>query len=202
VTDRFNTGVQLKDLSREQALDILASDQYFTFSVIREPFERLVSAYMEKFVYNRRGRRNLLHTSPVISQVQGREDIDLERGISFDEFIDCITHSDPMSLDTHWRPQSLYMQGVQHMSRIYRLEDIDKLEARLRAEFGTTAGLAHKNKTRKSGKILEGVPTKTAAEIDRLGAFDHASFFSSTRRGMIEDYYQEDFTLYRACSTD
>ena len=44
VTDHFNTGVQLKDKPIELAREILASDQYFKFSVIRDPFERLVSA--------------------------------------------------------------------------------------------------------------------------------------------------------------
>jgi hypothetical protein len=200
VTDRFNTGVQLKDKTMKLAWQILASDQYFKFSVIREPFERLVSAYLEKFVYNRKNKRNQLHTRPVISHVQGSDDIDLQRGISFDEFVEYIIAQDPMDLDPHWRPQHLYMEGVQNMSKIYRIEDIAELETYLRQHFGVTVQLAHKNKTKKSGIILEQVAEITADKIDALDAFDHNSFLSSKNRVATREYFKEDFELYTAAA--
>jgi hypothetical protein len=196
VTDRFNTGVQLKDKSMKRAWQILASHQYYKFSVVREPFERLVSAYLEKFVFNRKQERNLLHTRSLISQVQDTRDIDLQRGVSFDEFVTYILAQPPQELDPHWRPQYLYLAGVKHISRIFRLEDIGELEAHLRQDFGVTAQLEHRNKTEKSRGKVSGISQMTADQIDTLEAFDPDSFLSSKHRDAVQKYYQEDFELY------
>ncbi len=95
ITDRFNTGVQLKDKPIELARDILASDQYLKFGVVRDPFERLASAYLEKFVHHRASRSNLSHTAPLLREVQGYGQFDAQAGISFDEFAAFILRQDP-----------------------------------------------------------------------------------------------------------
>lgn len=196
VTDRFNTGVQLKDKPMDLARAILASDEYFKFSVIRNPLERLVSAYLEKFVYNRHGQRNLMHTRPLLTQIQGSDDIDIDRGISFDEFVAYIIEQDPMELDPHWRPQYLYFQGVPHLSRIFRLEEIEKLSAYLETHLGVQVTLAHKNKTRKSDLLLPEVATMTAAQVDETDAIDPASFLTANNEAALLEYYAEDIRLY------
>lgn len=197
VTDRFNTGVQLKDKPMDRARDILASDQYVKFAVVREPFERLVSAFMEKFVHNRDSARNLLHTRPIISQVQGTTEIDLQRGISFDEFVDYILQQDSWDLDTHWRPQYLYMQGVPHMGKVFRIENLDKLAAYLEQERGIQVDLEHKNRTSKSEKILPDASTFTTDKLDSAGSISPDSFRSSVYFDQVKSYYQQDFDLYR-----
>lgn len=202
VTDRFNTGAQLKDKTMKRAWQILASDQYFKFIVIREPFERLVSAYLEKFVYNRHDKRNLLHTRAVLRQVQNTDQPDLQRGISFDEFVACITRQDPMKLDPHWRPQHLYLAKVRHMTNIYRLENIAQLEVDLQQKLGITTPLKHSNKTRKSELPVAEVSTMTADTIDSLAAFDPDSFLSSKHSKVIRDYYARDFELYCEATSD
>lgn len=196
VTDRFNTGVQLKDKPMETARAILASDEYSKFSVIRNPLERLVSAYLEKFVYNRHSQRNLMHTRPLIIEIQGSEDIDITRSISFDEFVAYIIQQDPMDLDPHWRPQHLYFRGVRHLNRIFRLEETDKLSAWLEQQTGVKVELAHKNKTRKSDLLQPEVAAMTAAQIDELEAIDPASFLTAKNTAALSSYYEEDIRLY------
>jgi len=196
VTDRFNTGAQLKDKTMKRAWQIMASDEYFKFTVIREPFERLVSAYLEKFVYQRHNTRNLIHTRDIISKVQATDSIDLQRGITFDEFAGFIISQDPLTLDPHWRPQYLYMENVKHLEGVFRLENIGRLEAHLRQYTGQPVHLGHKNRTKKSHQLLEGAEQLTAAEIDGLGAFDPRSFQTSNLHARIADYYREDITLY------
>lgn len=196
VTDRFTTGVQLKDQTIDHAREILASDDYFKFSVIRDPFERIISAYLEKFVYKRHNQRNLLHTRPVISAIQGRADIDLERGVSFDEFLSFILNQDPFELDPHWRPQHLYLRGVKHISRIFRLENIAELEQYLLRDKGITIKLGHDNKTGKSDIHLPQASSLTACELDRAGPINPDSFLASGLAGAMRAYYREDFALY------
>jgi len=196
VTDRFNTGVQLKDLPIDRAREILASGDYFKFGVIRDPFERLVSAYLEKFVYKRRNQRNLLHTRPVISAVQGSAEIDIEQGISFDAFVGYILSQDPFELDAHWRPQHLYFLGVRHLSRVFRLEEIGQLETYLQRHHGVEIELGHENRTRKSDVVLPEASTLAAAAFDKLDAIDPASFFATRHADAIRNYYREDFEFY------
>lgn len=196
VTDRFKTGVQLKDKPMDQAREILASDKYFKFSVVRDPFERIISAYLEKFVYERHSPRNLMHTRPVIGAVQGSADIDQDRGISFDEFIAFILSQDPFELDPHWRPQHLYLRGVKHISRIFRLENIAELEQYLQREKGLTVKLGHANKTGKSDVHLQQACRLPAGELDRAGPIDPDSFLTTDHAEALRAYYREDFSLY------
>ncbi len=127
VTDRFNTGALLKDKPIELARAILAAEDYTKFTVMRDPLERLVSAYMEKFVYNRRLRQNRLHIRPVLRAVRGGETVAADPGISFREFVTYILARDPYDLNPHWRPQHLYFLGVPHLTRVFRLENIEAL---------------------------------------------------------------------------
>jgi len=200
VTDRFNTGVQLKDKPIQLAREILASDQYFKFSVIRDPFERLVSAYLEKFVYKRHSKRNLLHTRPVISAVQGSADINLQRGISFDQFVEYILTQDPYELDAHWRPQYLYFLGVPHISRIFRLENIGELERYLLEHLDVEVTLGHENRTGRSDTQLAQASSMTAGQIDELDAISPESFASTGHADALRDYFSEDFRLYSDAS--
>jgi hypothetical protein len=200
ITDHFNTGVQLKDKPIELAREILASDQYFKFSVIREPFERLVSAYLEKFVYKRHSQRNLVHTRPVISAVQRTPDIDLQKGISFDEFVQYILQQDPFDLDAHWRPQHLYFRGVRHMSKIYRLENISQLESYLLEHHDVTVKLGHENRTMKSDIYLPEACNLPASEFDKREAIKPDSFLASRHVEAIREYYIEDYEFYGAAS--
>jgi hypothetical protein len=200
VTDHFNTGAQLKDQSMEKAREMLASEQYLKFAVVREPFERLVSAYLEKFVYNRENARNLQHTRPVISEVRDTADIDLRRGVSFDEFISTILRQDSWDLDPHWRPQYLYMLGVPHISKVFRMEELDKLEAYLLQERGIQVKLGHKNETSKSIELLADAATLSAEQLEAAGAISPDSFLSSRYLDEVRDYYQEDFELYQQAS--
>ncbi|MCB1701814.1 MAG: sulfotransferase family 2 domain-containing protein [Halioglobus sp.] len=197
VTDRFNTGVQLKDKPIDTAREILASDQYFKFSVIRDPYERLVSAYLEKFVYQRHADRNLIHTRQVISEVQGSEQIDIGRGISFDQFVEYILRQDPYDLDPHWRPQYLYFLGVPHVSRIFRLENIQHLEQHLKEKLGLEVRLGHANATDKSDFFLAEASTLTANKFDSMQSIHPDSFLSSPNAEAIRQYYREDFDFYQ-----
>jgi hypothetical protein len=198
VTDKFNTGVQLKDKPMERAREILASDDYFKFSVIREPMERVISAYLEKFVYNRSNVRNHFHIRPVIKSVRETDDIDIDAGISFDEFAAYILDQDPYELDPHWRPQHLYLRGIPNFTRIFRLDNIQSLEEYLQKELGISVELGHRNKTRKSDQHLVGVHSLVARDVEKAGPIDPDSFLDSPLMDQLKEYYREDANLYAA----
>jgi len=198
VTDRFNTGVQLKDQPIDLARDILASDQYLKFGVIRHPFERLVSAYLEHLVYARADIHKLAHTQQVIRQVQGRGDFDPDTGISFNHFVEYILRQDPYDLDPHWRPQYLYFLGVKHINRIFRLEDIGQLEPYLREKIGVEIPPGQKHASASSMLLADDASDWSARDLEQRGAFHPDSFASSRYAEAIREYYREDFKLYNA----
>lgn len=126
--DTHTTGLQLGDLPRDEALNILRDRAYVKFAVIRDPFDRLVSAYLEKFVVNRAHPGNQFHTRNVIAAVAGRRSPtaqDFQRSISFAEFVDYVVAQPPESLDPHWCPQYLYLRSAIH--RVFRLEDLHEV---------------------------------------------------------------------------
>lgn len=196
--DTHTTGLQVGDLPRQQALDILHDPEYVKFTVIRNPFQRLVSAYLEKFVVNRLDAGNQFHTRGVISTVTGRSlsQVDFNRSISFAEFVDYIVAQRPEQLDPHWCPQYLYLRSVVH--RIFRLEDVNELPRLLRL------GVEVPRYNVTTRKALQRVPQAQylpAPEIPH-GNVTPESFIDERIRKKVEAYYALDFTLCEAAAQD
>lgn len=100
--DKHKDFFTLKDFS------YLDRSDYFKFIVIRNPFKRLVSTYVDKFV-NRRNNKDP-HALPVIKNVYKYFGLEpnYARSITFSQFIDYLLRTDDRHLDGHWRPQSVY----------------------------------------------------------------------------------------------
>jgi hypothetical protein len=202
VADRFNTGLQLKDIDLDSAIDILAEPEYFRFSVIREPMDRLISAYLEKFVRNRQTAGNQFHTSAVLAQVQGV--VDHNVGITFRQFVEYIVSSDPNTLDTHWIPQSLYLEPLLKGLSLYRLDELDQLKSDLGDLSGCQIDIGHTNKTRsktrtskelvKLGRFVDSPPL----ELDDVSNLSAGDFMLQEIVQLIENAYHHDVELYHS----
>lgn len=89
----------------EMRAELLASLPVFT--VLRDPFERIASAFADRVVRPERREPNL----PMYEWVHG-PGCGYDLGISFREFIGYINvHADDV-LDHHWRPQAAFLRGV------------------------------------------------------------------------------------------
>jgi len=196
--ETHTTGLQLGDLPLQEARDILQDRAYLKFTVFRDPFERLVSAYLDKFVLNRLHPGNQFHTRRVIAGVAGRpqpSQEDFNRSISFAEFVDYIVAQRPENLDPHWCPQYLHLQGAIH--RVFRLEDLHEVTRLL----GLSEDLPRYNVTRNALRLVP--------EAYRLAAFEipctdiaSESFFDACIRRRVESYYALDFTLWEAAAAE
>ena len=108
---QFNTGpveLRLKAFPPHQQKQIL--ETYFKFTFVREPFERILSAYKDKFVYPRFPRSKLqLHGTAILKSVRpnaSKSALDKLDDISFSEFIEYLVtkgsnKSTPV-MDWHW----------------------------------------------------------------------------------------------------
>lgn len=198
LTDYVCTGIQLGDYSEAEAAHFLASPDYYRFAVIRDPVDRLISAYMEKFVLNRNRPRNWAHTKPVVSHVQnaaGLEAPNMDRGISFREFVEYVVSRAPDTLDPHWCPQYLYLEGV-HWNRIYKMSELMHVTDMLEDRSGRVLPRKAVNITGNLGDtFLEGGDNLLPAEIAASPPLSVDSYLETGLREVIEDYYAVDIQL-------
>lgn len=83
---------------------IIQSPSYFVFCFVRNPYERLLSAYLDKIVNGMPGKRSIL-------TAMGDDPENLNKEIPFREFVDVVTGLEISKMDPHWRIQ--YYQTFQ-----------------------------------------------------------------------------------------
>lgn len=121
---------------------------HFIFSFVRNPFDRLVSAYNNKLIEND-------HLSPAM------ERMGLERHMSFERFLEVVADTADERLDVHLLPQSsiLSLEGLAIPRFIGKMEAMDShwqlLQRRMRqAGLPAVGNLPQKNVRRKDTSDL------------------------------------------------
>lgn len=89
-------------LSKKQLND------FFKFTFVRNPHERLASAYINNFVNYKQPRPDSV--IEIIKGIRGPKNID--KGITFEEFIKHIAVSNVNAADISWRPQHLLIEEI------------------------------------------------------------------------------------------
>ena len=85
-------------------LDRLLKSSIFKFCFVRNPYSRLLSAYLEKICGNKSQKKAIL-------EALGKSGEDLTQSVSFSEFVQLICNQSDEEMDPHWRPQ--YQQPFQ-----------------------------------------------------------------------------------------
>ncbi len=138
--------------SYQEAMEIINDDRYFKFVIVRNPWERLASAYLNRFVSQRNLKQALFappkYIKNVIDDVYIRKGLkpNYQKSISFREFIDYICLTKDEKLDGHWCPQYLYL-GNTKFNFIGKLENIDRDFKYIQKQLGIEIDLPWKNKT-------------------------------------------------------
>jgi hypothetical protein len=83
---------------------ILNNPDYFVFCFVRDPYTRLLSAYLDKIVRGFPQKVGIL-------AAMGEDPGQLSKEITFDEFVDVVCKQDISEMDPHWRIQ--YYQTFQ-----------------------------------------------------------------------------------------
>lgn len=143
-------------------------DKKYSFSVTRNPYDRLKSSYH----FARQGQTNdgaiansKLYQQPVFE--------------TFETFVrDWLVHQDLLKLDHVFRPQHhyLYEQEVCLVNEVYQLENLEELENKLSKILNKTVKINKKNATQK---------TKNREMI------------SDEIKDLIYTLYQKDFELFK-----
>ncbi|MHA6347186.1 sulfotransferase family 2 domain-containing protein [Roseivivax sp. CAU 1761] len=201
LTDHVRTGAQLSDYEEQEARRVIADPSYLKFAILRDPAERLLSAYVEKFVLNRLDEGNQHHTRRVVWAVQaalGLDAPDFDRGISFRDFVTTITSQDPRQLDPHWRPQHLYLEGID-WDRFYPVTRINEAIDMLEARSGLQLARQPENTTGSGrGEFQAGAADLLPAEIIAGPKLSKASYFDDDLVQRVSTYYATDRELFES----
>jgi hypothetical protein len=193
--DTYSTGLQLGDLPFDEAQEILHDRSYKKFAVIRNPFDRLVSAYLEKFVVNRMNLGNQFHTRPVIAHALGvsiPSQDNFSMSITFSQFIDYIVSHSPDQLDPHWCPQFLYLKNVVY--KLFRLEDLEELYHDLGIHHEIQGEDLRHNVTRLDAEEVAQAYALTPEKMPHSNIAT-ACFYDENIRQKVQSYFALDFTL-------
>ena len=210
VTDKFNTGMHLKDLPRARVMEIRTSDEFYKFAVIRNPVERIISAYSEKFVLNRHNKANQGHTGEVVRAVQGTSNPNMDAGISFRQFVEFITAQPSSTLDAHWSPQHLNLRGVSRYNRIFRVDQMNELQNSLEEWTGENISLGRLNKSATQSKDQHSGPDSPSetvvdllpAALEDIEGLQSSMFMEADLVASLETYYAEDIALFNSTFSD
>jgi hypothetical protein len=163
---RFFTNVY----ERSQTSELPDLRGYFSFTVVRDPVERLLS-YYQKNVIEEGSLARELETNRADEIIPARPSIE-----EFVERLDCyIFYFD--DVHHHTLPQSAYLRSaLPHLSSVYRIEQTDALFEALSARTG-----------------VELAPTyllKSTVDVKRL-----LPTLSVPARAKLEAFYREDYDL-------
>lgn len=198
--DNENTGLMFYNREDEDIITALGQPGWMRFVTIRDPLERLVSAYVEKFVINRLSPDVKITCDPVLMRrrkIGWLREPDYERGITFRSFVKDIVSQSPDRLDPHWRPQSLYVKAFP-FTHIYDIDDLDMASRDLSDHTGKDIQIPRSNVSRNSDK--NELEVENAADLlprdlpspDRISV---SSFVHGKLRRQILSYFAEDLYL-------
>lgn len=183
---------------------ILQRPEYFKFVILRNPLERFVSAYLDKFAKSTRLEK---FAQQVVKEVHTdlNLSVGIEESITFSQFVDYVMRTADYSLDPHWRPQHTFLSsGLFEFDFVGQFENlaesIQMLESRPGIQVRTDV-----SKNNKRGHVTQYAQfddhTKfhnhSPRALRALGGFPKASqLFTPELEQLVRHRYAQDIEIY------
>ncbi len=182
----------------------LQDASYYKFAILRNPFDRLLSAYANLFIEPLRWNHPLEPvTKNVIDVVflDSKQEIDYKKSISFQQFIHYLARTEDAAMDYHWRPQHFFL-GFDDVSfdLLGQFEELATVVQKLRDHTGLTINNKKYNPTQYDHVAqTENFAQKYPAEILNYGQIPGAvSFYTDELSAIVRERYEEDIRLYES----
>lgn len=197
--------MQARYHSERQFHDILRNPDWARVAILRDPIDRLISCYWDKFVRNRRVPSVLHHTLPVYRFLLGEEEITEEqiaRGLSFRQFCHYINLAPRGAMDPHWAPQSRYLETFR-WDHLFRIDSIDAFERFVLDRCGADlrdVRLGMQNVAPRHAETVEAQLAETPpAQLDKYSNLPNAVMLTPDIEDFIRDYFALDYMLLERC---
>lgn len=200
--DSQNTGLQFKDRTADEVITALNDPSWMRFVIYRDPLDRLVSAYVEKFVQNRSCPSQREVNTGVIQAIFQKEEPteeDFEHGVTFREFAEYILAENPNHLNSHWQPQTFYLGNIP-FTHMYEIKALDRLEADLQEHVGKKVEIPRQNLSRgkqSEAEYLSIAPDLLPKDLGNAKNLSLDSFLAPDLLMRLTEYYAADISIYR-----
>lgn len=158
-----STAAQFQDVLGKEAFNAL-----FSFSVVRNPYDRIVSAY--HFARQGGGSEGGIRHLPVYKS---------ETFASFDRFVkEWLIHQDPHTTELVFRPQYLFVCDEQDnlmLDWVGKIENTAEIEAIISEKFSRKINIEKRNTSKRKG---------------------FQEYYTPELKELIYQYYQRDFDLF------
>ncbi len=173
----------------------------YSFVILRSPYTRLASAFMDKLV-PLKGSPVSSHLSNFI-RTSGYPMAEVEK-ITFRQFCQALENAEVLTADVHWRPQIDYLV-YQDYDSYFRLECFDdakaEIEHRTRILLHDARHLSRHGTdqvTLITDKPFADTPLKQLSEMKSAGIMPaHAALYDTTIRRQISHVFATDFELLK-----
>ena len=115
-------------------LSCLESSDYFKFVILRNPFARLASAYLDKFAKHPFPESFARDVIREVQQFLGVE-VNIEKSITFTQFVEYLARTKDRNLNDHWRPQNTFIGSVK-FDFVGPFENLDHIIDLLQRKYG------------------------------------------------------------------
>ncbi|MGQ7848773.1 sulfotransferase family 2 domain-containing protein [Granulosicoccus sp. 3-233] len=168
---------RFSSLSSEYKRRMLESDDIYRFTFVRDPYTRLLSAYLSKIARPLRPKAEIL---AVIHDKPREEVTDLDQYVSFGDFVKVVCSQETIDMNNHWKPQvdQILFDKIKY-DFIGKFESLDddfaKIVHRLSGDqYGQLE--QSKNKTGSNSKLAE--------------------YYSPAIEAMVFERYEADFNAF------
>lgn len=149
-------------------LGLVSPETTFAFTVVRNPYTRLLSAYLDKIARPGILREQFLYSVGLPAGT----------GLSFKEFIDCLEANDIL-FDQHWRPQvANVFAGQLRINQVHYLEGFSESKGELENSLGFDVDFATRDSHGTSAK----------SKLDK--------YYTDETRDAVLRIYGDDFGVF------
>ena len=182
--------------------DFCYAEQKDTISIIRHPIERVVSCYLDKFVkplLNNNVFEDFIRGHIVSAQkLIGLPLPDLQRSITFSEFVFYISKQPQWSYDAHWRPQAHFLRSFPRVKVLTIGQFYDEygiVENPHKFNTNVSYGGRFNPDNELTGDLADLLPRQIGQT--EVGLYNN--FIAKHHFMILSDIYSEDLALYSKC---
>ncbi|MBE9143964.1 tetratricopeptide repeat protein [Planktothrix mougeotii] len=189
----------LSNYNYSEACKILEGDEYFKFVFVRNPWHRLVSAYLDKFVKRQPPAH---YVRDVIRAVYKRKNQapDYDNSITFKQFVeDYLMITPDEDLNEHWQPQNCFLGNV-NFDFIGKFENLAEDYQFIKSKLKISLDLPWLNKStspKNAADSSENLSDFYPSELGKLPASpNYRQFYSDNLIEVVRSRYKQDIDKF------